>query len=71
MRRILLGAARALEADGTPPPALAGPGHDFTTIRAADKILEEGEDWRYLGTDDDPAVREALDSLRHLPVAGD
>ena len=72
MRRILLGAAKALETDGTPPPALAGPGNDFTRIRAADKTLADGEDWRYLGTDDDPAVREALDSIgRQLPVAGD
>jgi hypothetical protein len=73
MRRILIGAAKALAADGTAPPALAGDGHDFTRIRAADKTLEEGEDWRYLGTDDDPTVQEALDFLdrRSQPIAGD
>jgi phthalate 4,5-dioxygenase len=60
MRRILLGAARALAAEGTKPPALAGDGHDFTTFRSAEKILEPGEDWRILGTDDDPTVQEAV-----------
>jgi phthalate 4,5-dioxygenase len=61
MRRILLDAAKALAAEGTTPPALAGvEGHDFTTFRSAEKILEPGEDWRVLGTDDDPAVREAM-----------
>jgi hypothetical protein len=72
MRRMLIGAAKALAADGTAPPALAGDG-DFTALRAADQTLEEGEDWRYLGTDDDPAVREALEFLerRGRPVAGD
>jgi phthalate 4,5-dioxygenase len=73
MRRILLGSAKDLQNDGTPPPALAAPGHDFTAIRAADKVLEDGEDWRHLGTDDDPGVQEALDYLarRGAPVAGD
>lgn len=73
MRRLLIGSAKALAADGTEPPALAGDGRDFTAIRAADKTLEPGEDWRYLGTDDDPAVQEALDHLagERQPVAGD
>ena len=73
MRRLLIGAAKALATDGTEPPALAGEGRDFTAIRAADKTLEEGEDWRYLGTDDDPAVQEALEHLAgdRQPVAGD
>jgi hypothetical protein len=26
----------------------------------AEKILEPGEDWRLLGTDNDPVVQEAL-----------
>jgi phthalate 4,5-dioxygenase len=60
MRQILIRSAKALAEDGTPPPALAGPDRDFRKIRAADKILEDGEDWRRLGTDDDPAVRESL-----------
>jgi phthalate 4,5-dioxygenase oxygenase subunit len=61
MRQILLRAAKGL-ADGTTPPALAEEGHDFTTIRSAEKILEPGEDWRVLGTDDDPVVGESLRS---------
>jgi phthalate 4,5-dioxygenase oxygenase subunit len=60
MRQLLIRSAKALAADGTAPPALAGPGYDFRTIRSAEKILEPGEDWRVLGTDDDPAVQEAL-----------
>ena len=36
---------------------------DFRAIRGAEKILADGEDWRVLGTDEDPIVREAL-SLR-------
>jgi phthalate 4,5-dioxygenase oxygenase subunit len=59
MRQLLIRSAKALAADGTAPPALAGQGHDFRTIRSAEKILEPGEDWRVLGTDDDPVVREA------------
>jgi LigXa C-terminal domain like len=33
---------------------------DYRSIRGAEKILEPGEDWRTLGTADDPVVREAL-----------
>jgi hypothetical protein len=55
MRSILIDAATALAAGGE-APALEG---GFTAIRAAEKILEANEDWRILGTDDDPAVREA------------
>jgi phthalate 4,5-dioxygenase len=61
MHRQLLRAAKGL-AEGTEPPALGGSG-DFRAIRGAEKILTEGEDWRPLGTNDDPVVREAL-----LPV---
>jgi phthalate 4,5-dioxygenase len=56
MRTLLLGAARGL-AEGKEPPGLGGQG-DFKEIRAAEKILEPGEDWRILGTNDDPAVQE-------------
>ena len=56
-RRLLVDAARALARGGT-PPGLPGQG-DFRTIRSAEKVLSEGEDWRVLGTDDDPAVRDA------------
>ncbi|WP_433281059.1 Rieske 2Fe-2S domain-containing protein [Pseudonocardia xinjiangensis] len=61
MRRILLDAAKRLAENGATPPALAGvEGHDFRTFRSAEKILEPGEDWRILGTDDDPTVQEAM-----------
>ncbi len=33
---------------------------DFRAVRGAEKILEPGEDWRILGTNADPVVREAL-----------
>jgi phthalate 4,5-dioxygenase oxygenase subunit len=55
MRHILLSAAKGL-AEGKEPPALTG---DFTAIRGAEKILEPDEDWRLLGTDADPVVKEA------------
>ena len=63
MHRLLLRAAKALM-NGQEPPALAGSG-DFRSIRGAEKILAEGEDWRVLGTDDDPVVQEALAGTRH------
>ena len=59
MHRLLLRAAKGL-ADGMPPPALAG---NFRTIRGAEKVLDAGEDWRVLGTDDDPIVAEAMLAL--------
>jgi hypothetical protein len=55
MRTILIDAAKAVAAGGD-APALEG---GFTTIRAAEKILEADEDWRSLGTDADPAVQDA------------
>jgi phthalate 4,5-dioxygenase len=61
MHRQLLRAAKGLAA-GEEPPALGGTG-DFRSIRGAEKILAEGEDWRLLGTDTDPLVREALDGV--------
>ncbi|WP_214401236.1 Rieske 2Fe-2S domain-containing protein [Pseudonocardia lacus] len=67
MRRLLLGAARGL-ADGAPPPAVDGD-LDYRGIRSAEKILEPGADWRALGTDDDPLVRET-DPPARLPRAG-
>ena len=56
MRHILLSAAKGL-AEGKEPPAVTG---DFRSVRGAEKILEPEEDWRVLGTDADPVVREAL-----------
>jgi phthalate 4,5-dioxygenase len=56
MRRLLIAAAKSL-ADGGEPPAV-DPDLDYRSIRSAEKILEEGEDWRVLGTNDDELVRE-------------
>ncbi|MGP4017758.1 Rieske 2Fe-2S domain-containing protein [Saccharopolyspora sp. 5N708] len=72
MRQLIVRTAKKFADDPAAPlPALAGPDADFRRIRAADKTLEEGEDWRMLGTDDDPGVREAEEALRHrLPSAG-
>jgi len=67
MHRLLLRAAKAVM-NGEPAPALAGAG-DFRAIRGAEKILEAGEDWRVLGTDDDPIVQEALATRPWLRAA--
>ena len=61
MRHILLGAARNLAA-GKEPPAVDGD-LDYRSIRGAEKILEPGEDWRILGTNDDPIVQEAYEAV--------
>ncbi len=61
MRSILLAAARSLAAGGE-PPAVAGD-LDYQSIHAAEKILATGEDWRTLGTYDDPTVQEGLLAL--------
>ena len=45
-------------ADGKEPPAVSGD-HDYRGMRAAEKILEPGEDWRILGTNEDLMVKEA------------
>jgi hypothetical protein len=62
MHRQLLRAAKALAAAGGDAAAAGLPalGGDFQAIRGAEKILADGEDWRVLGTDADPAVQEAL-----------
>jgi hypothetical protein len=52
MRRILIKAARDLEA-GIEPPALDA-SLPFDRIRSAEKVLAPGEDWRTLGTEADP-----------------
>jgi phenylpropionate dioxygenase-like ring-hydroxylating dioxygenase large terminal subunit len=58
MRHILISAAKDL-AGGKEPPAV-GDALDFRHIHGAEKILEPGEDWRILGTADDPVVRESI-----------
>jgi phthalate 4,5-dioxygenase len=60
MRRLLLSAAKALAAGGEPPAV--GPA-DYAAIRGAEKVLAEGEDWRELGTPEDPVVQEAAQAL--------
>jgi phthalate 4,5-dioxygenase len=56
MRRLLIAAAKRV-AEGGDAPAIDGD-LDYRGIRSAEKILEAGEDWRVLGTDDDELVRE-------------
>jgi phthalate 4,5-dioxygenase oxygenase subunit len=63
MHRLLLRAAKALRDHDERPPALSGSG-DFRSIRGAEKVLADGEDWRVLGTDDDPLVQEGLKTLK-------
>ena len=36
---------------------------NYRSIRGAEKILEPGEDWRILGTNDDPIVQEAYEAV--------
>jgi phthalate 4,5-dioxygenase len=59
MRTILINAAKALAEGKEELPAL-GADRDFVSIRGSEKILEPGEDWRVLGTNDDPVVQEGL-----------
>jgi phthalate 4,5-dioxygenase oxygenase subunit len=56
MQQLLIEAARGLAA-GAKPPAVGD--LDYESIKGAEKILEPDEDWRVLGTDDDPVLREA------------
>ena len=60
MHKLLIDAAKGLAA-GSEPPALAGAG-DFRSIHGAEKILGPDEDWRLLGTNDDPTVQQVLGS---------
>ena len=66
--QLVIAAARGL-AEGAEPPALGGRG-DFGAIRGAEKILDEEEDWRPLGTDGDPVVVEALSRGREAALSG-
>jgi phthalate 4,5-dioxygenase len=66
LHAMLLKAAKDL-AEGKEPPAV-GPDHDYLSIRAAEKILEPGEDWRILGTNDDPVVQESF-ALREAGIS--
>jgi phthalate 4,5-dioxygenase len=70
MRRLLMAAAKSV-ADGGDAPATSAE-HNYFEVRSAEKILEDGEDWRVLGTDADPLVREMdVNGVRdRSPVAG-
>jgi nitrite reductase/ring-hydroxylating ferredoxin subunit len=70
MRSLLLKAAKDLE-KGIEPPVVSGD-LPYKSIRSAEKILAPNEDWRILGTDEDPTVIEKL-GLREpseAPAAG-
>jgi nitrite reductase/ring-hydroxylating ferredoxin subunit len=56
MRSILIKAAKDL-ANGIEPPA-THPTPELARVYSAEKILAPGEDWRTLGTPDDPTVQE-------------
>jgi phenylpropionate dioxygenase-like ring-hydroxylating dioxygenase large terminal subunit len=56
MRRLLLDSARKQQ-EGMDPAALDA-SLPWQSIRSAERILERGEDWRFLGTPDDPATKE-------------
>jgi phenylpropionate dioxygenase-like ring-hydroxylating dioxygenase large terminal subunit len=58
LRSLLLRAVKDLQA-GIEPPALDA-ALPFDEIRGAEKILTPGEDWRVLGTNDDPQVAISL-----------
>ena len=57
MRRMLLQAARDLDQKGIEPPAIR-PSPELARVYSAEKILAPGEDWRTLGTQDDPTTVE-------------
>jgi hypothetical protein len=56
MRRMLIDAANNL-AKGIEPPAV-DPELNYNEFRSAEKILAPGEDWRKLGTREDPVVEQ-------------
>jgi hypothetical protein len=58
MRRMLIDAARDLE-KGIDPPGI-DPSLPWTTIRSAERNIAPTDDWRKLGTEEDPMVREIL-----------
>jgi phthalate 4,5-dioxygenase oxygenase subunit len=67
MRQQLIKAAQDLE-QGIEPPGL-DPTFAWTELRSTEKIIAAGEDWRKLGTLDDPAFVELLDT-GVLPPSG-
>jgi phthalate 4,5-dioxygenase len=67
MRRFLIKTAQDL-AQGIEPPATK-PSPEMSRIYSAEKILAPGEDWRKLGTPDDPMVRELEAHPLEAPTA--
>jgi phthalate 4,5-dioxygenase oxygenase subunit len=70
MRRLLITAAKQVQEGGQAPATSSD--HDYREIRSAEKILEPDEDWRILGTNEDPLVKEMDVSWasERTPVAG-
>jgi phenylpropionate dioxygenase-like ring-hydroxylating dioxygenase large terminal subunit len=68
MRRLLMAAAKRV-AEGEDAPAVAAD-LDYRSIRSAEKILSDGEDWRVLGTDADPMVQRYDAGSIRTPAAG-
>jgi hypothetical protein len=68
MRAILLKAAKDLAA-GIEPPAV-DPSLPYAEIRGAEKVLEPGEDWRRLGTREDPLYRRIHEMLEVTAAGG-
>ena len=68
MRRVLIEAAKNL-AQGIEPPAI-DPSLPYDRIGTPDKVLEPGEDWTVLGSENDPnlsLVREAASAVAVPP----
>jgi nitrite reductase/ring-hydroxylating ferredoxin subunit len=61
MRRMLIDAAKNL-AQGIDPPA-TDPSLPWTSIRSAERNITPDDDWRVLGTDEDPMVRELQQAI--------
>jgi len=70
MRQVLINAAKDLQR-GIEPPA-TDPALPYRAIRSAEKVLGATEDWRTLGTDEDPMVKEILGAAERIevPAAG-
>ena len=62
MRQILINAAKDLE-NGIEPPLLDA-SLPYDEIRSGEKILAPGEDWRIVGTNQDPLMLKALEMAR-------
>jgi nitrite reductase/ring-hydroxylating ferredoxin subunit len=66
MRSILLKAAKDLM-NGIEPPC-TDPSLPYTEIRSGEKILAPGEDWRLVGSNEDPVVQACLRPAEEIAV---